>query len=203
MGKTYFNFSKTRIRFNSIHVNIILYFLILLIICTISLGVFAYTSINKIKSETKINAANVVEQMTLNLDTYFSEISTSVRTVTMNNAIISYFKEYSTNDPYTNLENRNNISKILNSFIMQRNDIYGITIFNSEAFCTSRNDVDAESDKSFIDSIYGKTLNETATLFWDNSYYYNSDGNKMMSISLAIRDINLLDRKELGLQLRI
>lgn len=72
MQEKIFNFSKTYgARRNSIHVNIILYFLILLIVCTLSLGVFAYTSINKIKSEAKINAANVVGQMTLNLDTYF------------------------------------------------------------------------------------------------------------------------------------
>lgn len=199
MGKTFFSYSGAYgTRHNSIHVNIIVYFLILLVICILSLGVFAYTSINQIKTEAKTNAANVVEQMTLNLDTYLREISTSVRPLTMNKAIISYLKEYGANDPYTNLENRNNVSKILNTFIMQRNDIYGITIFNDEAFCTSRNDVDAGSDKSFIDNIYGKTMNENKTLFWDDSYYFSPEGNKMMSISLAIRDIDLHDSKELG-----
>jgi two-component system, sensor histidine kinase YesM len=188
---------------------ILLFSIIITISISVSGGISYYNYYNTNKAESISYTTAIVEGVTQNLDTYLEEMALSIKAFSVDDAIVSSFKNYYTNTDYVNLTNAKVINDKISNLISLRPDIDSILFFNPKIVFKNMDysNRSLNLNSPFLQGIWksAATYSKMKVTYYGVNYqdYYIGLGgrNKVISVAYPIRDNDRLSSSNYGVTL--
>ncbi len=119
--------------FNSVHANLIFYFIIVLIIPLFSLAIITYSiSAQTITNKTQNYVEQIVIKVKENIEYYFRDLQSLSHVISINNDILSALRSGPVVDTWKEIGYQNKIKNFLAELTSTRTEIKGIYIVSSD-----------------------------------------------------------------------